>query len=282
MRRLEALRDDPLAVYDAIVTPKEEPRRSRLRNLRHRVACAYMRYYAHTPALHRQRPLGRRIKPDEANDLVYCYTISRRESSAVYNRVYAKILALSTFCAYCGIDHATTLDHYLPKDGKRSYPELAILPANLVPSCGLCNSPGWICDETGLRALIHPYFDNICQERLLVAEVSVVGNKLSAEFHIDLSVCSNIEFARLYERHVSHLGLLKRYSDRAGASDGPLADIVRTIRVWARDRAEVVPLLLKDADSMERQLGVNNYKAALRRGAATSPSFVDFCMGSTV
>ena len=41
MRRLEALRDDPLAVYDAIVTPKEEPRRSRLRNLRHRVASPY-------------------------------------------------------------------------------------------------------------------------------------------------------------------------------------------------------------------------------------------------
>ncbi|NUQ79249.1 MAG: hypothetical protein HUU21_37545 [Polyangiaceae bacterium] len=273
------MKEDPLAVYDAIVDPKEEPRRSRLRALRRHVTCAYMRYYAHAPALHRQRPLGRRIQPVEADDLVYCYKVSRQKSSAVYDRIYAKILKLSTFCAYCGVGHATTLDHYLPKDGTRSYPEIAILPANLVPSCGLCNYPRWICDKSGLRALIHPYFDDICQDRLLVADVSIVGNNYSAQFRVDRRGCSNMEFARLYERHVSHLGLLQRYADEAVASDGPLADIARTIRVWARDTAEVSPLLLKDAEEMERKMGTNYYKAALTRGAAASQAFVDFCMG---
>jgi hypothetical protein len=280
VRRLEALKEDPLAVYDAIVNPKDEPRRSRLRGLRHRVACAYLRYYAHKPALHRVKPLGRRITSDEAEDLLYCYKNSRQKRSAVYNRVYAKILALSNFCAYCGIDHATTLDHYLPKDGKRSYPEFSILPTNLIPSCDLCNYPRWICDEAGLRALIHPYFDAISQERLLVAEVSVDGNEPNAEFRVNVSGCSDMEFARLYERHVKLLGLLKRYRDQAAASDGALADIERTIRIWGRDRADIAPLLLKDAEDKERKLGANHYKTALTRGAAASKAFVDFCMGS--
>ena len=282
MRNLEALTEDPLAIYDAIVSPKEEPRRARLRGLRYRITCAYLRYYAHQPALEWLHPLGRRIQTQEADDLRYCYMSSRSKSSAVHDRVYAKILERSYFCAYCGIIEATTLDHYLPKDGERGYPEFSILPANLVPSCGRCNGPRGFLDTAGRRALIHPYFDVIPQERLLLAEVSVIRDGREVEFRVDLSRCLDKEFGRLYERHVRLLGLLDRYRVRAMLPDDGLSDIERTVRHWAKGagRAEVAALLLEVADEYERRLGANHFDTALTRGAAASEAFVDYCLGN--
>ena len=207
MRNLTALKEDPLVLYDAIVDPKEEPRRSRLLAIRHHVACAYLRYYAHAPALERQRPLVRRIGRQVTADLRYCYTSSRAKASGVYERMYAKILAASYFCAYCGIVPSTTLDHYLPKEGEGSFPELAILPANLIPSCNPCNTPRGFRDEAGRRALVHPYFDVVQPERLLFADVSVVASEVEVAFRVDLSRCSDLAFGRLYQRHVGLLGL---------------------------------------------------------------------------
>lgn len=283
MRNLDVLRDDPLTLYDAIVDPKEEPRRSRLRGLRQRVACAYLRYYAHAPALERQRPLGHRIGAEEAADLRYCYASSRAKASAVYERMYAKILATSYFCAYCGIVQSTTIDHYLPQDGKSSYPELAILPANLVPSCNPCNTPRGFRDAAGRRALIHPYFDRVRQERLLFADVSVIGGEIEVAFRVDLTRCSDLAFGQLYQRHVGLLGLRDRYRVRAMDPDDGLPDIKRTLQIWGRGkpRGEVTALLLDDARDRERGRGANHFSTALTYGAAASASFVDLCLGST-
>jgi hypothetical protein len=188
----DELFSDPLAVYDAIVSHTDEPRRSRLRGIRDRIACAYLRYYVHQPTLERLRPLGRRLGPREADDVRYCYTSSRSGGSAVHDRVYAKLFLLSYFCAYCGIFPATTLDHYLSKGGPRGFPELSVLPANLIPSCSRCNTPRGLCDRAGRRALIHPYFDVIRKDRLLKADVRVVVGVPEAEFRVDLSSCSDL------------------------------------------------------------------------------------------
>ncbi len=277
MLNLDVLNEDPLAVYDTIVRSKAEPRRSRLGVLRDRIKCAYLRYYAHRSNLERLRPLGRRLDADGAGDLVHCYDGMSNNGSAAYDRYYAKILLLSYDCAYCRIHLATTLDHYLAKGG---YPEFAVLPANLVPSCSRCNPPRDFRDAQGRRALIHPYFDVIRQERLLVADVRVEGGVPEAEFRVDTSSCSDVEFARLFERHVRLLKLLERYSVHACTSDEALASIVRTVRTWARakDRAEILALLLDDAADFENRLGANHFKTALTRGVAASQAFLDFCV----
>lgn len=283
MRNLAVLEEDPLAVYDAIASSKDEPRRSRLGALRSRVGCAYLRYYAHRPALERQQPLGRRISPEEVRDLLHCYDGMSDKGSRAYDRYYARIRALTYYCAYCGIHRARMLDHYLPKAGKRGYPELAVLPANLVPSCGECNPPRDFRDKNGQRSLINPYFDSIRQERLLVAEVGVVAGVPEVEFRVDLSGCIDVEFGRLYERHIRLLDLLKRYRERAMLADDGLARFVDSVRIWAEGmaRVEVLARLWEEVKEYERKLGVNHFWAALTRGAATSNALVDFCVGST-
>jgi hypothetical protein len=72
-------------------------------------------------------------------------------------------------CPLCGVRTVSTLDHYLPK---ARYPAYAVNPLNLVAACQDCNKaklnkiPATSSEET-----LHPYFDNIDNERWLMAEV---------------------------------------------------------------------------------------------------------------
>ncbi len=277
MRNLVVLNDDPIVVYDTIVKTKQEPRRSRLVRLRRRIKRAYKRYDVNKPALERITPLGDGIGARRAADLKHCYDGMSDKSSSTYNRYYAKIRLLAYHCAYCGIHAASTLDHYLAKD---VYPEFAVLPANLVPSCSFCNPPRDFRDAQRRRALIHPYFDVIQQERLLVANVKIAGGVPEAEFSVDTSGCTDVAFAALFERHVKLLGLLKRYNFHAGTSDEALGSIVRTVRTWARGRPqnEIAALLRAEAAECDIRLGANHFKSALTRGAAASQAFLDFCV----
>lgn len=62
------------------------------------------------------------------------------------------------FCPVCGeAGTPNTLDHYLPQD---SYPDFAILPLNLVPTCDICQRHK-LAKTTGPdgRLFLHPYFD---------------------------------------------------------------------------------------------------------------------------
>ncbi|MDI5986272.1 HNH endonuclease [Halomonas sp. M4R5S39] len=60
-------------------------------------------------------------------------------------------------CPFCGVGHASTLDHYLPKV---KFPAYAVLPENLVPACKDCNH-GKLSDAANVAGeqCLHPYFD---------------------------------------------------------------------------------------------------------------------------
>lgn len=74
-------------------------------------------------------------------------------------------------CLLCGHRKVETLDHHLPKS---LYPVLAVVPANLIPACNNCNklklanAPASQSEEA-----LHPYFDNIEDDKWLHAEVSI-------------------------------------------------------------------------------------------------------------
>lgn len=76
-------------------------------------------------------------------------------------------------CPMCGSFHSGTLDHLLPKS---DFPAFAIFGKNLVPACK-CNSKRstlLIGPNPGERVL-HPYFDDILGQRLIVARFDDPG-----------------------------------------------------------------------------------------------------------
>ncbi|OYQ63944.1 hypothetical protein B9G53_14140 [Pseudanabaena sp. SR411] len=92
-------------------------------------------------------------------------------SNSLGRKIYDKLLAgpVHGRCPLCGQGRVKTLDHHLPKS---LYPALAVVPANLIPSCSDCNKAK--LDAKPISAeyeTIHPYFDDIESDLWLHARV---------------------------------------------------------------------------------------------------------------
>jgi hypothetical protein len=80
---------------------------------------------------------------------------ARGAARDVYNAIKGAVP--NKLCPLCSIGSVAHLDHHLPK---RKYPDLSILPLNLVPACHLCNDtkkaryPNHAGEQT-----FHPYYD---------------------------------------------------------------------------------------------------------------------------
>jgi hypothetical protein len=224
--------------------------------------------------------LGRQFDADDLDALDYAYKRLSSNQSDLYEAYYAKIRALSYTCAYCAARDAATLDHYLHKAGAGCFPEFAILPVNLIPSCSRCNPNGrGYRDDAGQRALIHPYFDIIPRVPLLRADVTVDdGGVPGATFRVELAACpaEHLVFAQLYVRHVKLLGLLQSYGARALSDDG-LESIAAHVRAMSpgTDRAAAAAFLIEAARNMAATVGENHYRVALYRGAAAAGELLD-------
>ncbi len=74
---------------------------------------------------------------------------------AVYDRI--RNSAPNNRCPLCGVGNVAHCDHHLPKS---RYPDLAILPSNLVPACHFCNDKKRAkYPSTAGQQTFHPYFD---------------------------------------------------------------------------------------------------------------------------
>ncbi len=85
-------------------------------------------------------------------------------------RGYYDILrGAARLCPFCGISSVRTLEHYLPK---AQYPDLAVVPVNLIPCCRDCNTEKLDAKIDGIEDQnIHPYFDDFTQEQWLFADI---------------------------------------------------------------------------------------------------------------
>ena len=106
------------------------------------------------------------------DEMAKVYTYRMVKKGAPGRPVYDELLASSPHdrCPLCGQRIVSTLDHHLPK---ARFPALVVTPINLIPACADCNklkldaAPGSAED-----VMLHPYFDDIEDDRWLYAEVS--------------------------------------------------------------------------------------------------------------
>ena len=99
---------------------------------------------------------------------VYARTFVR---SARTRHIYDSIKKLpeNDICPLCGQRTVSTLDHYLPQT---AHPALIVTPVNLVPACSECNKTKHALQASQAdNQTLHPYFDNVNDERWLFATV---------------------------------------------------------------------------------------------------------------
>jgi hypothetical protein len=84
-------------------------------------------------------------------------------------------------CPLCGHRRVSTLDHHLPQS---RYAAVALYPLNLVPACKDCNfTKRQTTSATEEQNTLHPYFDNVEEDRWLRATLTEAA-PVSFSFHV--------------------------------------------------------------------------------------------------
>jgi hypothetical protein len=207
--------------------------------------------------------------------------VSKKELSDVYDRVlvrgkgrpiYDRLRASAKFrrCPLCGVRDVRTLDHYLSKS---KFPELAVFPANLVPSCSDCNkiklehAPQLRSDQT-----FHPYFDNWGAHRIVRATIAM-DNTVKVSFSIQQVAGVSQARIRRARHHFDLLELGPLYAANAAV------ELVESKDVFRRNFAAGANVLQSELELTARSCqrgNLNAWRGALYWGLAASD---DFCNG---
>ena len=174
-------------------------------------------------------------------------------------------------CPFCGFGQATTLDHYLPK---AKFPQLSVLPSNLVPSCKDCNtSKSARIVTTKQKQCLHPYFDhhNFIDQQWLHGEVRHTKPATIRFFVKVPGHWDDISKARV-QSHFKDFNLSSRYSLEASHRLAFLGDLFANL-VWL-DSVAVRQQLTGAAESGARQ-HVNSWETAMFQALAESDWYCD-------
>lgn len=181
-------------------------------------------------------------------------------------------------CPFCGIGHASTLDHYLPKS---KYPLLSVLPWNLVPACKDCNTGknASMATSAGEQTL-HPYFEQaaVVREQWLFAGV-VPGSPPMLEFRVAPPAHWNDVLCDRVSAHFTAYDLASRYSVECGNELASLKDTLSWL--WERAGAEGVRLQLQAQAVGKFSQNVNSWDTAMYQALAScewyyNGGFLDF------
>ncbi|MHA5498404.1 HNH endonuclease [Pseudomonas aeruginosa] len=186
-------------------------------------------------------------------------------------RVFYDQLMLSAplrICPFCGIGHASTLDHYLPK---AKFPLLSVVTLNLVPSCKDCNT-GKNADiaSTEAEQTLHPYFEQraVIENQWLYARLNEEA-PASLEFYTDAPAHWPEVLRSRVTAHFNSYKLAARYSIQA--SNG-LATLRNTLEfLWEIHGAAGVELHLQAAVAGHTRQHRNAWDTAMYQALAASP-----------
>jgi hypothetical protein len=125
--------------------------------------------------------------------------------------LYDTIRTSATRCPYCTFGEICEVDHFLPK---KKFPEYAVLPANLLPICHLCNHTKRSKRPLSANAyLLHPYFDRLPAVTWLFAEMIFEAGGPVLKYRIELDPGIHGDIAHRLGYHFDVLRLGKRFRE---------------------------------------------------------------------
>ena len=155
------------------------------------------------------------------SELLKLYSTYILKSGKPGRKIYSALMAAANEkCPFCGgIGRPRNLDHYLPK---ARYPQYAILPMNLVPSCRDCNmdGKGQNLASSEEEQVLQPYLDSDCyfSEQWVFARY-IAGDSSSPgviEYFVRPPEYWDDTKKRRVEKHFDDFDLNLRFSKEAG------------------------------------------------------------------
>lgn len=164
-----------------------------------------------TKATKALKVINGQVTVDEMKNVYTSYFVPEGSPGRI---LYSKLLLAPShgICPLCSQRIVSTLDHYLPKS---QYPELSVVPVNLVPSCTDCNKdklqtyPNNSEEET-----LHPYYDDIENDTWLSASV-VKSTPASITFYVNPPATWDKLLSDRVKFHFSSFSLDKLYTTQA-------------------------------------------------------------------
>lgn len=175
------------------------------------------------------------------------------------------------FCPCCG-SHSVpgTLDHYLPKT---SFPEFAVLLANLTPMCNACQEEkgASYLTEDGNRRFIHSYFDEI---DFSLYKIRFEGDFSKPEFVFEFESNLPVDFESLVKEHVEGINILKRFMSYCETKYLHLLKTAKKLRSGGSvcNLEMVLGMFLASAE----ENSINCWEAIFYRSTMTSEALMEF------
>jgi hypothetical protein len=182
---------------------------------------------------------------------------------------YDAIKNYAAMCPYCIDGEVYELDHFL---GKYDFPELNILPNNLLPICHPCNHIKSKTPPGGpQQTLLHPYFDLLPEERWLFARVDQSSNGPVVNYWVDLDIA---KYPSLAPRLTYHFELLQLDGRMRGRSAKILVELEGAIseHLGKLGPAAMSEHFLEESERYFKRHG-NVLEAAAYWAAGSSASF---------
>lgn len=109
-------------------------------------------------------------------------------------------------CPFCGCPSCNTLDHYYSKS---EFPQFALIPDNLIPSCSICNDEkDTIKSDSDNQRFIHPCFDDFGVR--IIYSIFLQINSGYLDIEIIPSDRLSIDNKSIVEFHIRNLKLKER------------------------------------------------------------------------
>lgn len=263
MRRLPQPDDDAIDVFlDCISNIRDKDFRNRLQSCQNKIDKA-------TKIFHSKAKINK-------VHTIKCHSnisgiVTNTEMSKVYKnkmvaksspgrKYYDKFISVPKhgICPLCGQRIVSTLDHYLPKN---KYPSLAVSPLNLIPACKDCNTiKGEKVFSNSYNELIHPYYDNIENEKWLHANIIEEKDIVIKFYVVKPNEWDDILFQRV-KNHFNLLQLNKLYSSHAAEELSTLHYIL--VRLYKKTGSDGVKEQLKEYIECHEHIQLNSWKTAM-------------------
>lgn len=182
-------------------------------------------------------------------------------------RIYDAIRSAPRFarCPLCGHGTVWTLDHHLPK---QHFPALAVSPLNLVPACMECNKFKLAAvPQTAEEETIHPYFDNVENDRWLEADVIQV-QPAALQFYVSAPGNWSPLLAERVQRHFRMLKLSYRYGVEAAREVVNLANLMADL--FVRGGTDEIRNYLEEMKQTHEAARTNSWQTAMYAALSAS------------
>lgn len=207
-------------------------------------------------------------RPVTIKEMKAIYTQRMAQQTGPGYDIYKKIkkTAIHRTCPMCGHRKVTTLDHYLPK---ALFPSVVITPLNLIPSCFECNKKkSSKVSSSSENETLHPYFDDLGEERFLFADVIETTPPI-INFSIIAPSNWSEQLTNRVKNHFVTFNLNILY--RIHAAD----EILGQSGYWSLLNKNSLKMHLKEQANSRRRVHINSWETALYEGIAKSEWFCD-------